>query len=123
VVYAFVATVAGTVLLVLCFFRWPARAGNWVQPDEIDYGSFGPYSLTVWEVSPLLAPWPRYEVWVTRRGDPYYGHATGYEFHNSTGDEDYFDRCVVDWTPDGVAITEPSGHRLFIPKSAFVGGR
>ena len=52
-----------------------------------------------------------------------YGHWTEYEFHNYSNDSDYFTRCVVTWEPEGVTITEPTGHKLFIPKKAFIGGR
>jgi hypothetical protein len=52
-----------------------------------------------------------------------YGHWTEYEFHNYHNEPDYFTRCAVDWTADGVTLTEPTGHRLFVPKNAFIGGR
>ncbi|QJW96141.1 hypothetical protein FTUN_3697 [Frigoriglobus tundricola] len=56
-------------------------------------------------------------------GDSLYGHWTEYEFHNYHNEPDYFLRCVVTWAPDGVTLTEPTGHKLFIPKNAFIGGR
>jgi hypothetical protein len=91
----------------------------------VDYGSFDPYTLTVYETSPLLSPWSRYEVWVCKSADRTYGHATDYGLHISSGRTrvQHIEACTADWTPEGVTLTEPTGHRLFIPKSAFIGGR
>lgn len=111
------------VVLALSFVRWPGKIHQWDQPAGIHYGSFDPYFVAVYEVSPVLAPWPRYEVFVSKPTSPDYGHLTEYGFHNAAWESDYFDRCTVDWTPDGITLTEPSGHRLFIPKKSFIGGR
>jgi hypothetical protein len=35
----------------------------------------------------------------------------------------YAKRAVVTWSDAGVTFEEPSGHRLFIPKAAYAGGR
>lgn len=56
-------------------------------------------------------------------GDFLYGHWTEYEFHNYGNEPNYFARCAVAWTANGVTVTEPTGHTLFIPKNAFIGGR
>ena len=89
----------------------------------MDYQSYDPYFVAVYEVSPLLALYPRYEVFVAKSATPTYGHLTEYGFHNEVKEPDYIARCVVDWSPEGIAVTEPSGHRLLIPKKAFIGGR
>lgn len=48
------------------------------------------------------------------------GAWTDYEFHNDANDPGYFKTCTVDWSAEGVTITEPTGYRLFLPKKAFV---
>jgi hypothetical protein len=110
-------------LLALCFLRWPSKRHQWDQPANVNYQSYDPYSVVIYEVSPLLAAYPRYEVFVVNSPSLSYGHVVEYGFHNAAHELDYFSRCIVDWSPDGITVTEPTGHKLFIPKKAFIGGR
>src|SRR5262245_19397122 len=98
---------AVTVLLALCFLRWPSKIHQWDQPPGVNYQSYDPYFVAVYEVSPLLAAYPQYEVFVAKPASPDYGHLVEYGFHNSPNEPDYFSRYVVDWSPEGITITEP----------------
>lgn len=61
--------------------------------------------------------------------DPTYGHHLDFELHPALAgyfDDDlaaYARRAVVTWSDAGVSFDEPSGHRLFVPKAAYAGGR
>ncbi len=103
-----------------------ARA-RWDQPNTVSYQSNDPYVLCVKENSSWWNEFNRCRhcrVEVTSHHNvDIYGHATEYEFHNYQNEPDYFTRCTVIWEPEGVTIAEPTGHKLFIPKKAFIGGR
>jgi hypothetical protein len=96
----------------------------------LDYKSFGPYSVYVLEGArdwsyPLALPM-RYSVVVARSGlaPPDYGHILDYSFHPGGNDtEAHIRKSTAEWGPDGVSFVEDSGHRLFIPKKMFIGGR
>jgi len=71
-------------------------------------------------------PWePAYEVFVGHGPDtPSYGHSVRYSFHPGyTNPETHIRSSKVEWSADGVTFIEGTGHRLFIPKAMFVGGR
>jgi hypothetical protein len=109
--------------------RWPTdiTRARWEQPNTVKYESHDPYVLYVKDISPWwqVSERDRYRVGVVAavQGDFLYGHWTEYGFHNYWDEPDYFTRCTVTWTAEGVTVTEPTGHHLFIPKNAFVGGR
>jgi len=74
----------------------------------------------------FIVPWePTYEIFVGRgTSAPAYGHSVRYSFHPGyTNREVHIRSSKVEWSPDGVTFIEGSGHRLFIPKPMFVGGR
>lgn len=104
---------------------------SFAAPAEVnypDYKDFGPYTLHVVDRSLWWKFWERHqvcEIRIVRGGDDAdgYGHYTLYEFHNYHSASDYFARCTCDWEPHGVTLTEPTGHKLFIPAKAFTGGR
>lgn len=57
-----------------------------------------------------------------------YGHVTSFDLHPEMVDpvleaEAYAKRVTVTWSDAGVTLEEPSGHRLFLPRRAFAGGR
>jgi hypothetical protein len=48
-----------------------------------------------------------------------YGHYKEYSFPNANHEnDDYIARCSVTWNGHGATFVEPSGHTLFIPKTA-----
>jgi hypothetical protein len=102
---------------------------QWHQPKEIEYKSFDPYTLSVVEGaldwSRLLSLPHRHYLFIGRGTDaPSYGHYLDYTFHPSIDDLDaHVRQSQVEWTPEGLTFVEASGHRLFVPKAMFVGGR
>jgi hypothetical protein len=101
---------------------------QWKQPTTVNYNSFDPYSLSVIELHTnyFSLPWEHaHSVFIGRGNEaPGYGHSTDFTFH-SAGErvDNYIRLSRVVWSNAGVTLTEPSGNQLFIPKSAFVGGR
>lgn len=94
------------------------------QPADIKYGSFDPYVLRIVE-GPIqwnMFGWHRSSlIKVTRSPDSSYGHFINIDLdisYSTDGSE-----AATVWSPDGVQVSYPSGHRLFIPKRAFIGGR
>lgn len=71
----------------------------------------------------------RHYLYIGRDGTPSgYGHRVSYDLHAGMVDpsltaDAYAKRVTVTWTDAGVAIEQPSGHRLFVPQRAYVGGR
>ena len=91
------------------------------QPTHIDYGSFDPYVISVVQ-GPIqwnTLGWPRSIILrVTRKGDTSYGHFIEIDLHVDDDEE-----TVAVWTEEGIDVTFSLGHKLTIPKRAFVGGR
>jgi hypothetical protein len=120
----------GTVILVGWLF-YPTERVVWqsCQPDDITYKSFDPYCLSVIEITrPIDRFWleqRRYYVFIgPGTGFPSYGHVVEHDFFPGQKDRDtYIRNCTVTWTIDGVTLEQESGHRLFIPKKSFIGGR
>ncbi len=84
---------------------------------------------TDWRGFPFETP-PHYFFYAGREShDPAYGHMMDYGLHPAMAgffDEDlapYVQKATVAWTAEGVSFQEPSGHRLFIPRRAYEGGR
>ena len=63
------------------------------------------------------------ELHVHRAGNPGYGHSVPIRLFGKANDQECSDSCFVNWTESGIEFTQSSGHRLFIPKSAYIGGR
>ena len=104
---------------------------HWDQPGAVSYDSHGPYAVYVLEGPakwyPLfVAKKRRYYTVLVTHSEPFSedGHRIDCDFqHGQNEPDDYIRSCTTEWTPDGVTLTQPTGHRLFIPKSAFIGGR
>jgi len=101
---------------------------KWTQPETIDYKSFGPYELYVMEGGlnwTLFGTERRYYLFIGRaEGEPSHGHAIDYSFHPGGTDlAAHIQASKVEWSDDGVTFVEASGHRLFVPKKMFIGGR
>ncbi len=101
---------------------------TWACPAAVPYCP-GLY-LTVLEGAPNFDGFPwhigqRHAIYVGREsGQPSYGHHLDYSFNAEVlGIEAHLAQTRVHWSPEGVTLTEPSGHALFIPKSAFLQGR
>ena len=101
---------------------------RWYQPSNVNYKSFDPYVLAVVEGARDWATlgWPRrYYIFVGRsNGVPGYGHYLDYTFHPGYENaEEHIRNSLVEWNKDGVTFIEATGHKLFIPKKMFIGGR
>ncbi|HET7540674.1 MAG TPA: hypothetical protein VFK05_12405 [Polyangiaceae bacterium] len=82
-----------------------------------------------WRGFPFAVGW-RYFFYAGQESHaPSYGHHLDFELHPAMAgyyDNDlapYVRRAVVTWSDAGVWFEEASGHRLFIPKAAYEGGR
>ena len=103
---------------------------TWKQPDSVKYNSFDPYYLSVvesdtdWRGFPLHVE-QRYMIYVGKdEGKPTYGHILDFTFYGPTWDkEELIKKSNVEWTIDGVTLITESGHKVFIPKAMFTGGR
>ncbi len=98
-----------------------------IQPLSIDYSKSGTayvrqYHLKIVRRSPTWSfQMPTYEVHIDREpGEVSYGHSAALPF--ALSDEDA-KKCRINWTIDGVWVDQDSGHRLFVPAKAFLGGR
>ncbi len=125
------ALIAGSVLIVvpvytLLVLSTSDRPGattfrTFQQPDEIDYESFDPYEVAITEGSIQWSTvgWPRsILIKVTRSGETSYGHfiETNLCVEDAT-------KITSEWDDTGVTLQFATGHRLTIPKEAFIGGR
>lgn len=102
---------------------------SWEQSVAIDYSSFDSYFLHIVEDNIDLGHIPftaqrNYFIYVGKdENEVIYGHAKNYSFEYNHDIQAYLDDCKVDWSQKGVTFKEPSGHSIFIPKEAFIGGR
>ena len=66
-----------------------------------------------------------YEVFIGRgKSAPAYGHYVPFPSHPGVNDPETFIRnSKVEWTTEGVNLILERGHKLFIPKGMFIGGR
>jgi len=119
------------ILIVAVFLYWPSGkiVAQWQQPAEIEYDGRGPYNVTIvekdrnWYLFMLSTDW-NYDIYVGRESPPSYGHWIKYPFAE---DEDKISaklsQATVEWTDDGVTLELATGHRIFVPKKSFIGGR
>lgn len=115
----------GLLLLVILFQLMDFTLSNRiimesVQGEYIKYNSYDPYALRVIKKTRPLSS--DYIILVSRKDDKEYGHVLSYIDPDPSGDED-IKRTKVIWNNDGIEITFPMGHKLYIPKERFIGGR
>ena len=104
----------------------------WVQPDTVQYGEFR-YRLSVVETTRvpnlLFMPLYHHEIFISKQSvkpelDMMYGHYKEYGFEGEQENiKELLSQCQVRWEENGVWFIEPDGHKLFFPKSTFMGGR
>ena len=123
-------------LVITFFLHRPSMkvVAQWKQPAAISYDDWGPYYLSVveddrdWRGFPLQVG-RNYFIYLGRdAGTPSYGHMIKYSFHASYPDDSdnlelFLGKAAVQWTAEGATLELPSGHRLFVPKQMFIGGR
>ncbi len=97
----------------------------WKQPLSVDKERVQ-YEMHLIEQERRIyfGPFDRaYELRVHRVGNPGYGHSIAVSLFGKAISQACRDTCFVEWTALGVEFTQASGHRSFIPTSAYVGGR
>jgi hypothetical protein len=98
------------------------------QPPAVEYDG-GEYCVSVLEGSLDWRGFPlsvgrTYNIAVTQGTQTDHGHLLDYRFTNVLENvETYIQRSSTEWTPEGVTFIEADGHRLFVPREVFVGGR
>ncbi len=123
--------VSGFLLGILAVAYWNTGSGaviaKWSQPSTINYQSFDPYTLVVLESGSyprVFSSRPTHGIAVVHHDDLSYGHFLEFSFNSQGEPVDLFIRnSKIVWTPEGVTLEIPSGHKLFIPKKAFIDGR
>jgi hypothetical protein len=129
------AVIFFSTILALVFTHFLHRPSNkilaqWKQSDVVNYRSHDPYFVSVlerdinWTYFPLN--WERhYQLYVGRESEaPAYGHFIEFSFHPGFDDlGTHLKKSTVEWSEAGVTFKEASGHKLFIPKMMFIGGR
>lgn len=116
-------------LVVVLFLTRPSGRiiAQWTQPATINYASYDPYTLSVVEhgIDLHTIPWKRTHLLFVGRGTAIeYGHYVRISFPVRSAEmETHIKASKVEWTAEGVQLEPPSGHRIFVPKKMFIGGR
>lgn len=125
-----VAAVLALGLMWVLHWQSLTVVAQWKQPATITYDGAGPFYLSVVETDLDWRGFPihverNYIIYVGRdESTPSHGHMVKFSFHNGYEDlREFLSKATVIWSADGVALELPSGHRLFVPKDMFTGGR
>jgi hypothetical protein len=115
----------GFLLLVVLFqlmgFTWKdSVVMESCQGDYVKYNSYDPYCVNIIKQSQPLSS--QYVILISRKGDLEYGHVINYIDPTETS-EDNIRKTRVIWSGEGIEMTFPAGHKLYIPKDKFIGGR
>jgi hypothetical protein len=104
----------------------------WTAPKDMFYGDVH-YRLSVIEttreVRLFVVEDRHYEIMISKQSvkpelDMLYGHYKEYGFRlESSQIKSYLQKCDVIWEEGGVWFIEPDNHKLFFPKTSFMGGR
>lgn len=111
-------------LILWAIFPTNRVIASWKQPPPSDQ-QHTQYEMQLIEEDRRIfyGPFERtMELHVHRVGNPGYGHSVPVRLFG-TDERECRDTCFVNWTESGIEFTQSSGHRLFIPKSAYIGGR
>ncbi|MEO8512996.1 MAG: hypothetical protein ABI543_05525 [Ignavibacteria bacterium] len=90
------------------------------QGDYIKYNSYDPYLLSIIKQRQPLSS--NYIIMISRKGDKSYGHVINY-LDPTPGSDEEIKKTRIIWNNDGIEMTFPMGHKLYIPKERFIGGR
>jgi len=95
---------------------------TWEKPNASMYLTVYE-SDTDWRGFPLNVQ-PRYAIYVGKTsGTPSYGHFVDMSFYGLPKQTDSIRQSKVEWSDQGVTLSQPGGHVLFIPKAMYEGGR
>lgn len=126
IVFALGAGLFTGLLILLIFFQlmgfvWSnSVVMESCQGDYVKYNSYDPYCLNIIKQSQPLSS--QYIILISRKGDKEYGHVVNYIDPLETSEENIKKTRVI-WSNEGIEITFPAGHKLYIPKDKFIGGR
>jgi hypothetical protein len=90
------------------------------QGDYVKYNSYDPYCLTIIKQSQPLSS--SCIIMISRKDDKNYGHVINYIEPSPISEEDMQKTRII-WSNEGIEATFPAGHKLYIPKDSFTGGR
>lgn len=129
-VLVFVCSLLLTSVSLMMLVRPSHRVlATWPVPASANV-SYGGVYLSVVEAEIDWSHFPftssrNYYIYTGRdSGTPTYGHVVEFSFHEFPDSiENHVKKSTVTWTEEGVTFAPPSGHRLFIPKEMFLGGR
>lgn len=88
-----------------------------VQGDYVKYDG-NKYCLNIYKQQGTLNY--RNIILISRKGSDEYGFYINYPFSELDSD---IEKTKVLWTNEGIEITFSPGHKLYIPKDRFIGGR
>lgn len=109
------------VLMQLMGFTWKNSViMESCQGDYVKYNSYDPYCLSIIKQNQPLSS--NYIIMISRKGDKDYGHVINYIDPDPVSEEEIQKTRVI-WSNDGIEVTFPAGHKLYIPKERFTGGR
>jgi len=118
---AFTGFLIIVVLMQLMGFSWKNTViMESCQGDYIKYNSYDPYCFSVIKQSQPLSS--SYIIMISRKRDKEYGHVISY-IDPTPVSEDEIQKTRVIWSNEGIEVTFPLGHKLYIPKERFTGGR
>jgi hypothetical protein len=102
-------------------FSWSSRIlYKDCQPKSIIYKSYDPYCLSIIELDLTLSK--NNIIMISHNGDNIYGHILSYP-ESHLVNESNIQKTITDWDSNGINLTCYSGHKIFIPKKLFIGGR
>lgn len=122
-VLAFVAFMAVYTLLVIFVTQVPSDKVLFRsdQPSSLKYSDEMPHRLVQYVGAKhwlTLGDDHSTEIWISHPGEERVeGHVITFD---CSGDSQI---VRADWTPEGIDIEFAMGHKLFVPKAMFVGGR
>jgi len=91
-----------------------------LQGDYVKYNASDPYCLSIIKQKQSLSS--KYIIMVSMKNDNNYGHVLNYP-EADVIDEKNIEKTKVLWTSDGIELSFNTGHKMFIPKDAFIKGR
>lgn len=90
------------------------------QGEYIKYNSYDPYCVYIIKQSQPLSS--DYIIMISHKGSHTYGHVLNYVDPLVTSEEEVKKTRVI-WSEQGIELTFPAGHKLYVPKEKFIGGR
>ena len=125
----FIAAAIG-ILVVATILSWTRTTDvkAFSQPPGVVYSDDSPHTVVLQHVHAPIAALrlsddstsglDHYEVYLGRDPSGGYGHHVRLDATDMDPT-----RLTVEWTTEGVSLNFESGHRVFVPAAAFVGGR